>query len=117
VFLSTISHLGVSCHVSVTHAWRLRGETRQTPSGVPLDPRLLEALRKLDRDDASYAELCRAIAPAAARLGLRRPSYMAVRKAVIAFRPIERLRKAEREQLVVDLINLRTRRIVERNTN
>jgi hypothetical protein len=42
---------------------------------------------------------------------------MAVRKAVIALRPIERRRRADREQLVSDLVNIRTRRIVERNTS
>lgn len=44
------------------------------------DPRVLEALRRLDTREAPLAEVCRRVGEAAWELGLPRPSYVHVRR-------------------------------------
>jgi hypothetical protein len=58
----------------------------------PNDPRIHALVVALDRDDVPVAATWRAVGEAAWELGLRRPSYHAVRELVRA----ERLRRASR---------------------
>ena len=48
----------------------------------PNDPRIAVLVVELDQDDVPIAETWRAVAGAAERLGLRRPSYQHVRRLV-----------------------------------
>jgi hypothetical protein len=48
----------------------------------PNDPRIAVLVVELDRDDVAMAQTWRAVASAAERLGLRRPSYQHVRRLV-----------------------------------
>jgi hypothetical protein len=50
------------------------------------DPRLLEALAALDDRAVPVAEVCRRLGRAADDLGLTRPSYVHVRRLVVALR-------------------------------
>jgi hypothetical protein len=68
-----------------------------------MDPRLVAALRRLDRG-GQYAELWRSLAPVAASLGLRRPGYHAVRRETIALRRSRERRRAELEPVLSDLM-------------
>ena len=50
------------------------------------DPRLLEALWRVDDRGVPIAEVCRRLGSAADELGLTRPSYVHVRRLVVALR-------------------------------
>jgi hypothetical protein len=67
-----------------------------------MDPRLVAALRSLDRG-GRYADLWRALAPIATRLGLRRPGYHAVRRETIALRQARERRRAVLEPALSEL--------------
>lgn len=70
-----------------------------------VDPRLLHALGAMT--ELSHAEAWRRLAPVAGRLGLRRPSYPTVRRALLCHRWLERLRRtlsARRAELAADLL-------------
>jgi hypothetical protein len=60
----------------------------------PLDPRVVAEIRRLARDDLSYAEIWRRLRPRVERWGLRCPSYDAVRVLAIDERRL-RARPAE----------------------
>jgi len=63
------------------------------------DPRLVELVRRLDRDGASMAETWRAVGGGASRLGLRRPGYGLVRQLV----RLERFRRRVRNETIAAL--------------
>jgi hypothetical protein len=70
---------------------------------VPLapryDPRIVRALRRLDDPQEPIAETCRRVGELAVRLGLTRPSYVHVRRLVLAERQRRRIVRA-----VVDFV-------------
>lgn len=71
-----------------------------------VDPRLLHALGPLT--DLSHAEAWRRLAPVAGRLGVRRPSYPTVRRALLEQQLLEALRLARlevRRDLIADLLS------------
>ncbi|MFN8188172.1 MAG: hypothetical protein U0R69_13970 [Gaiellales bacterium] len=58
--------------------------------------------------DLPHAEAWRRLAPIAARLGARRPSYPSVRRALLEHRYLDELRRARRElreELLADLLS------------
>ena len=63
------------------------------------DPRLLAALRSLDDRKEPIAELCRRLGCEAERIGVPRPSYVHVRRIVLAERLREDEIRREREQV------------------
>jgi len=63
-------------------------------------PKLLALIAALDDDAQPIAETCRRAGDAAERLGLSRPSYVHVRRIVLAERAANRRRKELREPLV-----------------
>ena len=70
---------------------------------VPLapryDPRLVEALRVLDDRREPIAEICRRVGVAAERLGLHRPSYVHLRRLLLAIRDEEDAARERREAI------------------
>ena len=71
------------------------------PNAAPrYHPKLLELIVALDDDTQPIAETCRRAGDAAERLGLSRPSYVHVRRIVVAERAARRRRKKLREPLV-----------------
>ena len=77
---------------------------------VPLAPRyddrLVEAIRALDDPTVPMAEVCRRVGRAAERLGVVRPSYVHVRRFLVAERArreAERLRHEAIRRIVVDV--------------
>jgi hypothetical protein len=70
-----------------------------------VDARLVHALGAMT--DLSHAEAWRRLSPIAGRLGVRRPSYPTVRRALLEHRYLEMLRQARRsrrEELAADLL-------------
>ena len=70
---------------------------------VPLapryDPRILEALRVLDDRRVPIAETCRRVGTAAERLGLTRPSYVHLRRILLAIRDEEDAARERRQAI------------------
>jgi hypothetical protein len=73
------------------------------PRWPPLHPEFREAIRVLDSDGLSYAELWRRLIPVAARIGEPRPSYWMVRRLAIAERRRARARAEYLERVLTDL--------------
>jgi hypothetical protein len=69
----------------------------------PVHPEFVRALRILDAFGMPYAEAWRLLAPVAARLGLPRPSYSAVRRILIAERARKRRNADDLDRLLTDL--------------
>jgi hypothetical protein len=70
-----------------------------------VDARLLRAARRMV--DLPSAEAWRRLAPLARRLGVRRPSYQTIRRALVLERELRKLRQARRrvnEALLGDLL-------------
>jgi hypothetical protein len=66
------------------------------PQSAPrYDARLLRAIRRLDDESLSIAEVCRRVGDRAGQLGLARPSYVHVRRIV----QDERARRAELREI------------------
>jgi len=66
------------------------------PASAPrYDPRLLRAIRRLDDESLSIAEVCRRVGAAAEKIGVPRPSYVHVRRIVLS----ERARAAELREI------------------
>jgi hypothetical protein len=69
----------------------------------PVDPEFIRALRILDAFGMPYAEAWRLLRPVAARLGVPRPSYSAVRRILIAERARKRRNADDLDRLLADL--------------
>jgi hypothetical protein len=63
------------------------------------DRRILEAVRALDDRTESMAEIWRRVGVAAAQLGLPKPSYVHVRRYIVAHREEEDAERARREEI------------------
>jgi hypothetical protein len=63
------------------------------------DPRILEAVRALDDRTESMAEVSRRIGVAAAQLGLPKPSYVHLRRRILAHRAEEDAERARRDAI------------------
>lgn len=63
------------------------------------DPRILEAVRALDDRTQSMAEVSRRIGVMAAQLGLPKPSYVHLRRHILAHRAAEDAERARREEI------------------
>lgn len=63
------------------------------------DARILDALRALDDRTESMAEISRRVGIAAAQLGLPKPSYVHVRRYIVAHREEEDAERARREEI------------------
>jgi hypothetical protein len=63
------------------------------------DRRILEAVRALDARAESLAEISRRVGVAAAQLGLPKPSYVHVRRYIVAQREEEDAERARREEI------------------
>ena len=69
----------------------------------PVHRGFVGALRVLDEFDLPYADAWRLLRPVAARLGIPRPSYAAVRRILIAERARKRRNADDLDQLLADL--------------
>jgi hypothetical protein len=63
------------------------------------DRRILEAVRALDDRTESMAEVSRRVGVAAAQLGLPKPSYVHVRRYIVAHRAEEDAERARRDEI------------------
>ncbi len=63
------------------------------------DPRILEAVRALDDRAESIAEISRRVGVAAAQLGLPKPSYVHLRRYIVARREEEDAERARRDEI------------------
>jgi 23S rRNA maturation-related 3'-5' exoribonuclease YhaM len=63
------------------------------------DRRILDAVRALDDRTESIAEISRRIGVAAAQLGLPKPSYVHLRRYIVAHREAEDAERARRDQI------------------
>jgi len=63
------------------------------------DPRILEAVRALDDRAESIAEISRRVGVAAAQLGLPKPSYVHLRRRIVAHREEEDAERARRDEI------------------
>jgi hypothetical protein len=63
------------------------------------DRRILEAVRALDDRAESMAEISRRVGVAAAQLGLPKPSYVHVRRYIVAHREAEDAERARRDEI------------------
>jgi hypothetical protein len=63
------------------------------------DRRILEAVRALDDRTESMAEISRRVGAAAAQLGLPKPSYVHVRRYIVAHREAEDAERARRDEI------------------
>jgi hypothetical protein len=63
------------------------------------DARILDAVRALDDRTESMAEISRRVGIAAAQLGLPKPSYVHVRRYIVAHREEEDAERARREEI------------------
>jgi hypothetical protein len=63
------------------------------------DRRILEAVRALDDRTESMAEVSRRVGVAAAQLGLPKPSYVHVRRYIVAHREAEDAERARRDEI------------------
>ena len=70
----------------------------------PLDPRIVAAIEILAADGCSYAEIRRALAPAAHRAGVPRPAYTTVRRIAREHRRIRRVRGAATSPVLEKLL-------------
>jgi hypothetical protein len=82
-----------------------------TASAPRYDPRLLAAIRRLDDEGRPIAETCRRVGEVAATLGLPRPSYVHLRRIVIAERHRSRELQELRDQLAGGLLAGRLPRV------
>jgi hypothetical protein len=63
------------------------------------DRRILEAVRALDDREESMAEISRRVGAAAAELGLPKPSYVHLRRYIVAHREEEDAERARRDEI------------------
>jgi 23S rRNA maturation-related 3'-5' exoribonuclease YhaM len=63
------------------------------------DGRILDAVRALDDRTESIAEISRRVGVAAAQLGLPKPSYVHLRRYIVAHREAEEAERARREEI------------------
>jgi len=63
------------------------------------DRRILEAVRALDDRTEFMAEISRRVGVAAAQLGLPKPSYVHLRRFIVAYREEEDAERARREEI------------------
>lgn len=63
------------------------------------DPRILLAVRTLDDRTQPMAEIARRVGAAAAELGLPRPSYVHLRRLILAYREEEDAEQRRREEI------------------
>jgi hypothetical protein len=63
------------------------------------DRRILEAVRALDDRTESMAEISRRVGVAAAQLGLPKPSFVHLRRFIVAHREEEDAERARREEI------------------
>jgi hypothetical protein len=63
------------------------------------DPRILSAVRELDRPGQALAETCRLVADRAGELGLSRPSYSHLRTYVVEERERVAAEQARRDEI------------------
>jgi len=63
------------------------------------DRRILEAVRALDDRAESMAEISRRVGAAAAELGLPKPSYVHLRRYIVAHREEEDAERARRDEI------------------
>jgi hypothetical protein len=63
------------------------------------DARILDAVRALDDRSESMAEISRRVGAAAAQLGLPKPSYVHLRRLIVAHREEEDAERARREEI------------------
>lgn len=63
------------------------------------DGRILDAVRALDDRTESMAEISRRVGVAAAQLGLPKPSYVHVRRYIVAHREEEDAERARRDEI------------------
>jgi hypothetical protein len=63
------------------------------------DRRILEAVRALDDRTESMAEISRRVGVAAGQLGLPKPSYVHLRRFIVAHREEEDAERARREEI------------------
>jgi hypothetical protein len=63
------------------------------------DGRILDAVRALDDRTESMAEISRRVGVAAAQLGLPKPSYVHVRRYIVAHRDEEDAERARRDEI------------------
>jgi hypothetical protein len=81
-----------------------RTHNRSMTSSAPrYDRRLLKAIRRLDDERLPIAETCRRVGRAAAEMGLPRPSYVHLRRIVVAERELRRARREIASDLVRDV--------------
>jgi hypothetical protein len=71
------------------------------------DLRLLEALRRLDDGKLPMAEVCRRLGAVADELGLMRPSYVHVRRLILAQRDEQEAIRAVVEDIALRLATAR----------
>ena len=69
------------------------------PFAPRYDPRILELLRLLDDRSEPLAEVSRRVGEAAERLGLRRPSYVHLRRLLLVLRDEEDAARERREAM------------------
>jgi len=70
-----------------------------TSAAPRYDPRLIEAAAVLDDPDQPIAETCRRVGTFAEKLGLPRPSYVHLRRLILAERERKRTAAARREEI------------------
>ena len=63
------------------------------------DRRILDAVRALDDRSESMAEISRRVGVAAAEFGLAKPSYVHLRRYIVAYRAEEDRERARREKI------------------
>lgn len=63
------------------------------------DARILDAVRALDDRTESMAEISRRVGIAAAQLGLPKPSYVHLRRYIVAHREVEDAERARRDEI------------------
>jgi hypothetical protein len=64
------------------------------------DSQILDAMRALDDRAESMAEISRRVGTAAAQLGLPKPSYVHMRRHIVAHREDEDAERARREEIL-----------------
>jgi putative intracellular protease/amidase len=81
------------------------------------DPRILQLLAALDDRGESMAEVCRRVAAAAESLGLTRPSYVHLRRRLVAMRRLQDDRSAGRESMLDIAYDVATDLVLGRRVN
>ncbi len=93
-------HLTVFRDRIATEWRRARGDAARMVEIAPrYDPRILEAVRALDDRAESIAEISRRVGVAAAQLGLPKPSYVHLRRRIVAHREEEDAERARRDEI------------------